>query len=136
MWLYLNSIINLSISNQNCFHVMSQTVFTSHFEIASFVHFKYHYRFWHFVNIFRLGIKNSKNFQVCFKNILNENMKLFSQFSTQRPQLSCQHLSLHEFFLKIPPLSKQIPPSPTKNECPATENWTLHQMKSEAPFLE
>ena len=59
--LYLNVVKHLTLqylpskNNQNCFQYIFQPVFTSYFELASSVSFS------RFLNIFRLGVINSKN---------------------------------------------------------------------------
>ena len=64
-------------SNQNCFHVMFQPVFTPFFELKSSVRFIRGYWFWCFLNLFTIEVINSRNILACVKNYLNVNVKTF-----------------------------------------------------------
>ena len=54
------------------------TSFYFQFWTGSSVRFIHHYWFWCSLNIFRLESINRENIQVCFKDYLNVNMRLFS----------------------------------------------------------
>ena len=64
-WKVFNFAISLflSKSNRNCFHVMYPSVFTSCFELASFVRLIYRSWFWCFLNFFQLEVINLRTFK-------------------------------------------------------------------------
>lgn len=66
-----------SATNQNCFHVILQPVFTFNFKLEYSARLIHHYIFWCVLNIFRLEAINPRNTLACFKDSLNLNMKIF-----------------------------------------------------------
>lgn len=58
-----------SKTNQSCFYVMFQLVFTSCFELVYSVNFIHHYWFWYFLSIYRLEVINSWNIYSVFQRL-------------------------------------------------------------------
>ena len=103
--LYLNIVKHLTLqyllskNNQNCFQYIFQPGFTSYFELASSVSFS------RFLNIFRLGVINSKNIQACFKDFLNVSMKLglVTVFETSRSSTISWFLLCKKWYAQTKP---------------------------------
>ena len=99
-------------SNQNCFHVMFQPVFTPCFALRSSVCFIQGYWFWCFLNLFTLEVIISRNILACVKNYLNVNVKTFprgldSILLTYRLPAIIWYLLCEKQFLQTKPWIRQ-----------------------------